>query len=559
MYCPKCGNKNADDAIFCSACRRSLTPANQISLPTEKPEGRTRYTLATSQDSMWFLVLGGIIVFCLLGVLIGGGAFLLTNNKSLTDSNLKQTKTEAKPTATEAASVTPTISAFSEIMDASTARSKIDDDQIIWLGKIANESNVIDETNADGKLRNYRASLDNSSNLAISEGWCAKDLATLTQNLTQIENVVIIDGKEIDKTNMVFYDYVNDTGWSCQETDVVVSKWSLGDHKVIKKMVFKTKINDGETDFNPGEMGGIYIVNVKLPSEITPTPPMVTEISPTSTPEIGFIDSKLTTVDKLTPLSNAGVILCKLENGQCTINSGLISITNGDGSFKIAGVPLGKYIVLYYPNSIPPGWTGLDGKILDFSANSTSCLGKSLMIGDQSKCTNTPIFGDGNLTMQKDSVLNIGPNGNTFTKGTLTSDTYSLYVDFRDGVPVSVDAVTGTQSNPVEEETFAPTAEPENLITQTVTPAPSRTPVSVQISIGGCKNTNIKIGSSVYAAGYLVIPVGTYNLNGFQYSIWLRDNQIKGNTLNLSIPGGDRPNSMYFDIEKTARINDSFG
>jgi hypothetical protein len=518
----------------------------------------------------WIIVVGGIILFCLCGGLLGGGAFFFMNNKSLTAPNLISSSIETQPNAnkevtvalpqsTQEIMVTPTAGPSIEIMDVPTARSKIDNDQILWLGQIVNEKYTDEELNTVGKLHDFTASVDNSQLVAIGSGWCAIDKKTLTDNLSHIEYVIIVDGKEIDQGSKVILDYTSKSGWFCHEADLVINKWSLGDHVVIRKLVFKEKINDGEADFTPGEMGGIFRVNVTSAPENTPTAPVIA----TPTPDMGFVSGKLTTLEENAPISNAGIILCKWDVDQCAVMSTLTTTTAADGSFKISPLPLGKYVILYYPQGIQSGWEGIDGKILDFSTKTKTCLG-GFMLGGQSTCADTPIFGDGELTLQKGSVLNIGPNGTTFSKGTLVSNKYSLYVDFQNGDPVSIDALPGDQSNLVEDDTNLtptpePMVEPVALATETITPKPSKTPYPVQVSIVGCKTANVQDGQRVWASGYLVVPAGSYSLNAFQYSIWLWDKQVKGNSLSVSVSGGNKPSSMFFDSKKAPRINDSLG
>jgi hypothetical protein len=49
-------------------------------------------------------------------------------------------------------------------------------------------------------------------------------------------------------------------------------------------------------------------------------------------------------------------------------------------------------------------------------------------------------------------------------------------------------------------------------------------------------------------------------LNASQYTIWLRESQSGGvrEKLKVQIPGGDKPNSMFFD-ERVPRIRDDGG
>jgi hypothetical protein len=65
---------------------------------------------------------------------------------------------------------------------------------------------------------------------------------------------------------------LNGDGMVCENFNVVLDKWAVQEHTLVAKFHFKTTVNDGNSDYGPGEMGAVYHVTVKSAVEATPAP-----------------------------------------------------------------------------------------------------------------------------------------------------------------------------------------------------------------------------------------------------------------------------------------------
>jgi hypothetical protein len=76
------------------------------------------------------------------------------------------------------------------------------------------------------------------------------------------------------------------------------------------------------------------------------------------------------------------------------------------------------------------------------------------------------------------------------------------------------------------------------------------------------QDSSIGMGRTVIVRGNLTVPSGSYGLNEDHYHIWLTKSPFIGDDqvrLDVIISGGNKPNSMFFDIHKAPRIVDFEG
>jgi hypothetical protein len=76
------------------------------------------------------------------------------------------------------------------------------------------------------------------------------------------------------------------------------------------------------------------------------------------------------------------------------------------------------------------------------------------------------------------------------------------------------------------------------------------------------QDTSIGMGRIVLVKGNLTVPAGSYGLKEDHYHIWITKSPFIGDDqvrLDVIIPGGNKPNSMFFDSHNTPRIVDSEG
>jgi hypothetical protein len=137
----------------------------------------------------------------------------------------------------------------------------------------------------------------------------------------------------------------------------------------------------------------------------------------------------------------ARITLCRISGDRCKVETSLATTTQREGVFEFHKLDVGKYVILYNPSRPSSQVVGLS---LDLSDQSLQCLADGLMGNASAVCQGTvPIFGDGDLSLQKQSSFKVSPSGFTLADGSLISKRYGLYLDFAGGEPLSVEIRDG--------------------------------------------------------------------------------------------------------------------
>jgi len=108
----------------------------------------------------------------------------------------------------------------------------------------------------------YTIALDKSQDLLWAWGWCAKDAATLKDNLAKMDIKFSLDGQPVALDQFLKLDYPN-SGQQCTAYIAGLTDWTGGEHHLVTTATFKSKLNDGTYDFNPGTQTFSYAVYVK--------------------------------------------------------------------------------------------------------------------------------------------------------------------------------------------------------------------------------------------------------------------------------------------------------
>jgi hypothetical protein len=113
-----------------------------------------------------------------------------------------------------------------------------------------------------GETRNYTVHVINADRpLRWYQGWCAKSDNTLAQNLKNMKFELNINGQAIDLDKKAAANYFEDSdGFSCLSYSIVMYGWPSGSTSLISKLIFLDTINDGESDYDAGEMTQIFAV-----------------------------------------------------------------------------------------------------------------------------------------------------------------------------------------------------------------------------------------------------------------------------------------------------------
>jgi C-terminal processing protease CtpA/Prc len=108
----------------------------------------------------------------------------------------------------------------------------------------------------------FTINLTHSEPLLWGWGWCAKDMAALTDNLSKIKVTFTLNGTEVPQTAFLTQEGASG-GQQCKQMVVAVTDWPSGESKAITAMTFTTSLNDGTNDFPAGDQVFDYVV--KLP------------------------------------------------------------------------------------------------------------------------------------------------------------------------------------------------------------------------------------------------------------------------------------------------------
>jgi C-terminal processing protease CtpA/Prc len=103
--------------------------------------------------------------------------------------------------------------------------------------------------------------LQASEPLIWNYSWCASDSATLDQNFQNIDLKFVLDG--VDVTDQLSSADGQSGGQSCRFVVALLTDWPAGEHHLSITATFRSKINDGTSDYAAGDYIQEYTVFVK--------------------------------------------------------------------------------------------------------------------------------------------------------------------------------------------------------------------------------------------------------------------------------------------------------
>ena len=128
--------------------------------------------------------------------------------------------------------------------------------------ELAHEKYTNDDYLDTSKNFTFTITLNTSQDLLWSWGWCAKDTATLDSNLNNLGVKFTLDGQPVAPDKFLKLDYPNQ-GQQCTVYVLGLTNWPAGEHHAVTVVTFKTKINDGSSDYPPGTQTFDYGVFIK--------------------------------------------------------------------------------------------------------------------------------------------------------------------------------------------------------------------------------------------------------------------------------------------------------
>lgn len=109
----------------------------------------------------------------------------------------------------------------------------------------------------------YTVTITDNLPVYFTYGWCAKDDATLQQNLQHINVKLYFNDDELGKDVVQNLYYKTADNMSCADFGVLTSEWTDGQYQLKAVATFDQKLNDGISDYESGDYTFEYNVTVK--------------------------------------------------------------------------------------------------------------------------------------------------------------------------------------------------------------------------------------------------------------------------------------------------------
>ncbi len=108
----------------------------------------------------------------------------------------------------------------------------------------------------------YTVTLAATDQILWASGWCATTSDILTSNLKNMQFKFTLDGKDVSLSDFATADG-SSNGQQCHEIFVALGNWPVGKHHITTTVTYTVKINDGISDYAPGNYISDYTVNVQ--------------------------------------------------------------------------------------------------------------------------------------------------------------------------------------------------------------------------------------------------------------------------------------------------------
>jgi hypothetical protein len=108
----------------------------------------------------------------------------------------------------------------------------------------------------------YTVVLSKSETLLWAWGWCAKDTATLKDNMSKFGLQFTLNGEEVALDKFLNLEYESG-GQQCVVYILGLKDWAGGEHRATTVVTFKSKMNDGTADYPAGTQTFEYSIYVK--------------------------------------------------------------------------------------------------------------------------------------------------------------------------------------------------------------------------------------------------------------------------------------------------------
>ncbi len=111
--------------------------------------------------------------------------------------------------------------------------------------------------------QNWNATVPANQPVVILLGWCTSTTQVLDQNYQQIKWSLTVDGQPVDVSKLFLLNQqVSNPTQVCKSYSGIIRQWTGTTHKIVTTMTVAQKINDGFSDYAPGDYTDVFTVNV---------------------------------------------------------------------------------------------------------------------------------------------------------------------------------------------------------------------------------------------------------------------------------------------------------
>ncbi len=141
----------------------------------------------------------------------------------------------------------------------------------VRLQSLASETYTEEDYAKPGTLK-FTANVTNEKPVYFSYGWCATTEDILRQNFEHIGVKIFLNDAELGSDAVHTFVYSLTNGQFCGDVGILTYDWPAGEYQLKAVATFDAKINDGMSDYNPGDYVYEYNVTVGEPVGVPANP-----------------------------------------------------------------------------------------------------------------------------------------------------------------------------------------------------------------------------------------------------------------------------------------------
>jgi hypothetical protein len=120
-----------------------------------------------------------------------------------------------------------------------------------FLEQLARENYTDADYTQPGTLT-FTVQASQSDKLIWGGIWCASTKEVLADNLKSIQYKFVLDGKDVPSDQMAVFETPSQNLF-CHLIYTALSDWPAGEHHLSTTMTMTKKVNDGQSDYPPGD------------------------------------------------------------------------------------------------------------------------------------------------------------------------------------------------------------------------------------------------------------------------------------------------------------------